>query len=122
MYGNYVRKRIFIQVQELETESIPKKTENIIKEVVYKKPLILKQSKNCVIYIILWVISILICMGLLGFGLYLYLDPPKHHPNFEKLVTRLTYKKYQILKFRNIKTTEINYEFGNIDTPNEKKN
>ena len=63
----------------------------------------------------------MICIGFIGAGVYLLLRSKKKHTHFEKFVTDLTYIQYQILKFQNTKTTIINYEFGNIDAPNERK-
>ena len=107
-----------IIIQE-EGKTIPKPNQEPI---IHKIRLLQKQIKSekpC-IYSILWIITVLILLCVIGSALYLYLKPIKYHSNFEKLISSLTYKKNQILKFQNIKTTTIDYEFGNIDAPNER--
>ena len=124
IYGKYIRGNIIIREEpELNAESIPKQDrEKSQKEIIYQRELIRRQKKvqKC-LHLILLIVSVLICLGFIGFALYLFLSPTKHHPHFEKLVTGLTYKKNQIMKFQNIKTTKIDYEFGNIDASNETK-
>ena len=80
-----------------------------------------KKSLKKKIFIIILIILIL---GI-SIPLILYfLLRKKHKPNqlqSEYLISGLTYKKNQILRFQNIKTTKILYDFGNMTTPNASK-
>ena len=81
-----------------------------------------KKNTNKNRFLCLIIISIAAIVGL-GIGLYFLLkkktpNPPDSSPP-EKLVSSLTYKVNQILKFQNIKKTKINYEFDDKVNPNE---
>ena len=56
-------------------------------------------------------------------ALVIYFLLGKHNADFKKenLVTGLTYKKNQIMKFQNVKTSKVFFDFGNFSTPNESK-
>ena len=58
-------------------------------------------------------------MLLLLFVYYFYLKKPKW--KYESFVTGLTYKENQIMRFQNIKTTKIFFDFGNINEANSTK-
>ena len=80
-----------------------------------KKPL-----KKKIFIIILMILILGVSISLI---LY-FLLRKKEKPNLiesEHLISGLTYKKNQILRFQNIKTTKILYDFGNMSTPNASK-
>ena len=118
IYGQYVRNEFIIPED-------PKPSPKTNKEIIYQKEpqlVIQKQklSKKWLIFLIVWLIVGLIGLGI--FIIYLSLSKPlKKKPTPEKLVSGLTYQENQIMKFQNVKTTKINYEFGNADVPNESK-
>lgn len=120
VYGQYVRNEYIIPE---DPKQIPKPKPN--KEIIYQKEqkiVIPKQelSKKWLIFFIVWLI-----LGLIGLGIFIiYLSVNKtlkKRPTPEELVSGLTYQENQIMKFQNVKTTKINYEFGNADIPNESR-
>ena len=117
VYDQYRRNNFVIPEDEEEPDSRRKI------EVIYKKqpePEIKKQkkSKKFLIFIIIGIILVLIALGI---ALYFILRKQQEKPIPEKLISNLTYKENQIMKFQNVKTTKINYEFGNVEASNSSK-
>ena len=105
VYDQYRRNNFIIPEDEEEPDSRRKI------EVIYKKqpePEIKKQkkSKKFLIFIIIGIILVLIALGI---ALYFILRKQQEKPIPEKLISNLTYKENQIMKFQNVKTTKINY-------------
>ena len=92
-----------------------------------------KKNLRCLIIPIRSIIAFLVVLGV---GLYFLLKKKKSTPPYspissespnsvvisappEKLISSLTYQENQIMKFQNVKKTKINYEFNNVDNPNE---
>ena len=76
--------------------------------------------KTLAVWLILIVIFILIILIIIGVAIYFLLQKGEP-PNFdhESFVTGLTYKQNQVLRFQNIKTTKIFFDFGNMSIPNQ---
>ena len=92
------------------------------KEIIYQKNDVLTENnkKKCPLKLKIFIgVIILITIGLL-----LYFFIPRHNNSdyeYETFVTGLTYKEYQIMRFQNIKTTKILYDFGSITETNTSK-
>ena len=81
---------------------------------------ILKLKNKTFIGILILLILAFIAIMIYLFWPKLHLDPePKKDK--ESFVTGLTYKENQVMKFRNIKITKVNFDFENVTTTNSTK-
>ena len=118
MYGNYIRNKLFhttttnnhIVDENENQENVPNPNPNPIQRKCSLK------LKIIIGLIIFFIISAAIIITIFFF-------PKGPIPNIKKetFITGLTYKKNQIMKFQDIKTTKIVFDFGNISQPNANK-
>ena len=88
-----------------------------IKDIKFQKDK--KPLKKKIFIIILMILILGVSISLILYFLLRKKEKPQIES--EHLISGLTYKKNQILRFQNIKTTKILYDFGNMSTPNATK-
>ena len=89
-----------------------------IKDIKFQKDK--KPLKKKIFIIILMILILGVSISLILYFLLRKKEKPNQIES-EHLISGLTYKKNQILRFQNIKTTKILYDFGNMTTPNASK-
>ena len=133
IYDDYKRGKIkFKEVNEDDKSDksikreIKNKQNNKLNEIIYSREKLTSEiTKNKLplkYKIIISIISILFLAGL-GILLYFLLRPPSPTKNpkiykQEDLISSLTYKKNQILKFQSLKNTIVSFDFGNLNDTN----
>ena len=114
IYGNYIRNELFHRRQR------PIQRENIANEIIENPNIDNRNSRRLPLkFKVIIVVLSLALLILIGIGLYLYFREPIREPiGHENFVTGLTYEENQIMRFQDVVTRNIFFDFGNMSTPN----
>ena len=117
MYGNYIRNKLFHTTTTTNNHIID---ENENQENV-PNPNPIQRKCSLKLKIIIGLIIFFIISAAIIITIFFFPKGPTHNIKKETFITGLTYKKNQIMKFQDIKTTKIVFDFGNISQPNANK-
>ena len=127
IYGDSLRNELF---KRNGNNKHKKEQEKMPDPIIYsqKNNIIFKKSQKKKFPLKYKILIAVLILALIGIMIYLFMPktppiPPIPEPKYSKesFVTGLTYKENQIMKFRNIKTTKVNFDFENITTTNSTK-